>query len=1138
MRGEGTNSFYSYQPINTPQPEKLVLTDNTFVAPDNFGSGVTWSSLNPASDPVDFGVTATGNQWVRESASVAFNPGVATPVTGDYTNLFADAARNVYRTTGSTPITTGYYDYQGEVFVSPTYCATCANDGLTWNVNAFASIQAAINSGAQQIRLRAGIYREAFYLTNGVEIIGAGADSTIIEPPAGRTRAALVSAEGISTARLARLTLKGDGVVNGVQVLDGAQNVVLARSIVRGTATGAQVDGANTELELVNNTFASNDTGYLATGCADVDVRNSAFAYHSTVALDFDTSATCNPVTVSLQRNYNAFWQNNHNYRIDNAFNENPATGDVATDPLFTDPTGFNYRPLDGSPLLGAGTPTDPTPPGTGGRVDIGYIQQGRAAFYVDDNYCESCTNDGLEWQVDAFASIQDAIDAAVIDIEDVACGNIAEPEESCIRFSIGVAAGTYNENITLRNRIRLVGEGADLVTIDGTGTGSVLTLDGLNDVDIVGLTITGSGTASGNAGIAISNRSRDISIKHTIIRDNFNGIAITGGSSAEVLFNTIVSNGTSGDTSAGIAVSGTDSWAIVQNNILDSNDIGLQAASNGQIFNTFNLLNNTPNYSGVTVAPTDLVGRAPLFADVAADNYRLTNLSPAVDAAEWYAPVPTGGGSRADMGYRELVAVPLALIFGQESESCKVGNSGMATVEVALVKVADATTTITDTQPTLAQWQAATLSTAGDTASYWNAAPTPADGDGLYRIYSRATDQVGNNASTAVEWYAGAFVADSTAPTVAWVSPASNISSSAAALEVVATASDYLDVGGTDIFNVGEIAFEVNGQRYPATWDDPTWSASSSDPRQFRAYVPLPAGTATITAIAIDGAGNETISAPRTITVNTPANVATITSIESGTATNQTSLTLSGYARFTSTSGTPSVQVRVNSGATIEATLENPGAQLTAWSATVTLASGSNTIEARAGRGGTFGAFSSISVQRDTTNPNVTVTTPAINDVLAQQITLQGTVSDAATIESVAVSFDDSCTWIPATFSGGTWSLAWQPPEDTLHESYTVQVRGIDAAGNEQIISRDVTVDTRAPEGIDPVTFSVEPGSYLDRFETLTMNWNAPYDPYGTPTVQVTIDQNPDTDPTTNATGTSFNAPLNAEGEWYAHIK
>ncbi|NJL34258.1 MAG: hypothetical protein HC893_10825 [Chloroflexaceae bacterium] len=296
--------------------------------------------------------------------------------------------------------------------------------------------------------------------------------------------------------------------------------------------------------------------------------------------------------------------------------------------------------------------------------------------------------------------------------------------------------------------------------------------------------------------------------------------------------------------------------------------------------------------------------------------------------------------------------------------------------------------------------------------------------------------------------------------------------------------------------------------------------------------------GHATITAIAIDGAGNETISAPRTITVNTPANVATITSIESGTATNQTSLTLSGYARFTSTSGTPSVQVRVNSGATIEATLENPGAQLTAWSATVTLASGSNTIEARAGRGGTFGAFSSISVQRDTTNPNVTVTTPAINDVLAQQITLQGTVSDASTIESVAVSFDDSCTWIPATFSGGTWSLAWQPPEDTLHESYTVQVRGIDAAGNEQIISRDVTVDTRAPEGIDPVTFSVEPGSYLDRFETLTMNWNAPYDPYGTPTVQVTIDQNPDTDPTTNATGTSFNAPLNAEGEWYAHIK
>ena len=82
------------------------------------------------------------------------------------------------------------------------------------------------------------------------------------------------------------------------------------------------------------------------------------------------------------------------------------------------DRLAHNYTTDDYSPVIDAGNPTDPHPPATGETVDIGYIEQGRAAYYVDDDYCagdggRDCLNDGLTWGVDAFASIQEALDVA-----------------------------------------------------------------------------------------------------------------------------------------------------------------------------------------------------------------------------------------------------------------------------------------------------------------------------------------------------------------------------------------------------------------------------------------------------------------------------------------------------------------------------------------------------------------------------------------------------------------------------------------------------------------------------------------------------------------------------------------------------
>ncbi|NIP87104.1 MAG: hypothetical protein GTO03_16690, partial [Planctomycetales bacterium] len=83
-----------------------------------------------------------------------------------------------------------------------------------------------------------------------------------------------VRAEGVVGAGMSGVTLAGDGAVDGLQVEDGAQSVTVARSIVRGAATGIRVDGADTALEVVNNTLVGNQDGMVADNCAPLDVRN------------------------------------------------------------------------------------------------------------------------------------------------------------------------------------------------------------------------------------------------------------------------------------------------------------------------------------------------------------------------------------------------------------------------------------------------------------------------------------------------------------------------------------------------------------------------------------------------------------------------------------------------------------------------------------------------------------------------------------------------------------------------------------------------------------------------------------------------------------------------------------------------
>jgi len=94
------------------------------------------------------------------------------------------------------------------------------------------------------------------------------------------------------------------------------------------------------------------------------------------------------------------------------------------------------------------------------------------------------------------YSSIQSAIDAAI-------AGD-----------TISVDAGTYNEDITLVNGIQVLGAGEASTTINGTGTGSVVTASGAGPTTkLDGFTITGGNTpASGGGGMYIDNSSLTVS--------------------------------------------------------------------------------------------------------------------------------------------------------------------------------------------------------------------------------------------------------------------------------------------------------------------------------------------------------------------------------------------------------------------------------------------------------------------------------------------------------------------------------------------------------------------------------------------------------------------------------------------------
>jgi len=98
---------------------------------------------------------------------------------------------------------------------------------------------------------------------------------------------------------------------------------------------------------------------------------------------------------------------------------------------------------------------------------------------YVDDDY-DSDDAGGHTWGVDAFNNIQDGINAVA------ASGTVY------------VAAGTYNENVTIDKSLTLTGAGTSTVSVNSGNSSSYVFDVNASDVNISGFTISGAGSSAG----------------------------------------------------------------------------------------------------------------------------------------------------------------------------------------------------------------------------------------------------------------------------------------------------------------------------------------------------------------------------------------------------------------------------------------------------------------------------------------------------------------------------------------------------------------------------------------------------------------------------------------------------------------
>lgn len=408
--------------------------------------------------------------------------------------------------------------------------------------------------------------------------------NTVVQNSTGNAGAGIACSSGGSPVIDRNLIQDNTASGNGGGVHCYYSSPGVTNNIIKGNA-GAIGGGlcCNSAPVIANNTFVSNTATGPANGGGGAFCAESTATFLGNIIAFGSSGIGVYNSTLSLSNN--CVYGNS----ADNYSGLSPGPGDISQDPLFVDKTNGNYHLTPISPCIDAGTNSGAPTTDYQGRVrpqdgdgdgtfvcDIGAYEY-RVVYVKWDS--PGPTLDGKSWAT-AYHIVQEGLNSAI------------SPDE------VWVAAGTYVENITLKDGVGLYGGFAGTETardqrnwttnvtiLDGNQAGSVVTSPaGLSSSTIIdGFTIRNGNSTDGGGGIRVLYSSP--TIRHNIITSNTatdnngGGIKCRGNYDIAV---TIEENRITGNTAnvygSGIYLGNAGVNTVIRNNTLSSNTGGLGA--------------------------------------------------------------------------------------------------------------------------------------------------------------------------------------------------------------------------------------------------------------------------------------------------------------------------------------------------------------------------------------------------------------------------------------------------------------------------------------------------------------------------------------------------------------------------------
>ena len=297
------------------------------------------------------------------------------------------------------------------------------------------------------------------------------------------------------------------------------------------------------------------------------------------------------------------------------------------------------------------------------------------------------------------------------------------------------------------------------------------------------------------------------------------------------------------------------------------------------------------------------------------------------------------------------------------------------------------------------------------------------------------------------------------------------------------ATASDDYDVTSVEFYEGTTLLGTDTSPPYSLTWN--TWNT--------------PNGTRSLTAVGRDAAGNAGPSSPVLVTVNND-HASILTTITSPTE----GATLYGTVTISATAGNPSKVrsgVRFYAGTRLLGTAYSQPYTFT-WNTTAE-PTGSYTLTTHASDSlgnVEISAPVNVIVDRDTTPPTVSITSPSAGDTLRGPVSVQATATDQSQVTRVELYVDGS---LMGTDTSSPYSVSWSP-SSAANGDRTLTVKAYDIYGNVGT-SPGVGV-TVAYDGTPPTVSVTAPAEGATVSETLTLTADA-VDDYAMARVEYFVD-------------------------------